>query len=333
MRRRLLIVLATLSALGLAAAILVGVRRHAAPRAPVTALGAFTVPPPPAEPGKQLRPELIEALGFGAASPWERRTDLIRALPADLTAMETDALLAALMEPCPPNVSRAVHATFIHEIARILQPRPDIRARFASALAALARDTGRDASTRDYAIQHLRQAWSRAADDPALRASITTTFRELTLLDPAIATSALLSLHLLGSAAEQGAAGSGRRVPGSVAATPAPAHDLARSFQLPDSDLAPLLEPIFAAKTSTQNMPARLTAVRIAGERRMTAFRQPLLTALSDRTEHTLVRMAAANALWKIGDPEDLETLASLDPGDARVTAAIRQALRPRTPR
>jgi len=324
MRRRLILALTAFAALGLAVVALMLSRHPAAPavaRAPESALGAFIVPAVPAGREKALRPEIIEALGLGAvSSPWNRRLDLIRKQSADLTAVEAEALLAALMEQCPPTVSAAIHSTYMHEIACILQLRGDIRERFARALATLARDPARDEATRDYAIQHLRQVWSRAAGDPALRSAIVATFREFTRLDPVLATPALLSLHLLGSPAGESSTRSGPRAGAQSAAT---------VFSLPDSDLAPLLQPIFAAKTSTQNMPARLTAMRIVGERRLTAFRQSLLTALRDRSEHALVRMAAANALGKIADPADLATLASLDPGDARVAAALRHALRP----
>lgn len=324
-RLTLLCILSVVIATGLVVALS---RRAGTPARPTAvALGSFTAPPPPAEPAKQLRPELAEALGYGPVSPWNRRTDLIRKLPSNLTAFETDALLTALMERCPPSVSTSVHATYIHEIAVILQPRAEVRRRFADALAALALDTGRDATTRDYAIQHLRQAWTRAADDPALRASIVHSFRECTRLDSAVATSALLSLHVLGSTAENRSVGIGLGV-ASRGGTAGGTRNLESSFQLPDSDLVPLLKPIFTAKTSTSNIAARLTAIRIASDRRLAAFREPLLTALNDRSEHALVRMAAANAIGRIADPSDLQTLAKLEPSDDLVANAIRLVLR-----
>jgi hypothetical protein len=297
----------------------------------VPAIKRLTSPAQPIEPEKHLRPEIIEALGFGAVSPWKRRLDLIRALPSDLTPHETDALLAAMMEKCPTDLYPAMHSTYIHEIACILQLRQEIREPFTQILATLARDTQRDQSTRDYAIQHLRQAWRRSSGDSTLQRAIVDTFRELTHLDPAVSTPALLSLHLLGSPSENAAASRESAESGMPAA--ASIGNSPPSFHLPDSDLVPLLEPIFADTTTTGNMPARLTAVRIAGERRMTAFRTPLLAALKDPSEHAMVRMAAANALGKIGDPADLESLATFDPGNVRVATALRHALQTRPTR
>lgn len=332
-RRRLLqLAFVVVAAIGIAAVAFVMTRQPAPPaaaRAEVPPLGPFTIPPPPAEPEKQLRAELFDALGFRPGLPWGRRLDLIRALPADLTAIETDALLASLMEQTPPKVSRAIHSTYMHEIARSLQPRQAIRERFACALASLARDTKRDEVTRDYAIQHLRQVWARADADAALRGAIASTFRQFTTLDPTLSTSAVLSLHLLGSDPVNDSRTAARQIAPKSAAPPSRGDAAGQSFALPDSDLIPFLEPIFATKTTKENMPARLTAVRIAGERRIPAFRQPLLAAVKDSAEHTLVRMAAAHALGQIANPADLQALASLDPGDARVKAALPKAQNP----
>ena len=326
-RRPILASLAALAAMGLVAATFMLSRRPAAPggvtSAPVPPppLGTFTAPPPSAQASQGLRPALIEAIGLAAACPWNYRTRLIHELSNDLTAVETEALLTAMMERCPTSLNPGTHSTYMHEIACKLQPYAAIRERFARALA---RDTQRDASTRDYAIQHLRQVWSRAADDSVLRASVVATFREFTRLDTAVAASSVLSLHLLGSAAELRANGDDTGAPNQAAA-----HSSSAAPPIPDSELAPLLAPIFATENSRANLSARLTAMRIVGERRMRAFRQPLLKALTDRSEHALLRMAAAGALGSIGDPEDLQALASLDPGDARVAAALHHALRP----
>lgn len=334
--RRIIPVLAALCAIALAGVIFVVSRRPATPApavavAPVPVLGGFTVPPPPAQLAAHLRPALMTALGHGVPATWAYRTNLIRALPPGLAAIETDALLAAMMAPCPPSVSTGVHSTYMHEIACVLHSCPDVRECFARALATLARDSRRDAATRDYAIQHLRHAWTLAADDPALRAAVVATFREFSGSDPVVANAALLSLHLLGS---PGLETDAKTVPGQPRAQaaasgnppPAPAR-------LPDSELAPLLEPIFATGNSRASVPARLTAIRIVGERRMKAFRQHLLKALNDRLEHSMVRMAAANALGKISDPAEMQALASLDTGDPRVATALRQALAARATR
>jgi hypothetical protein len=333
--RRRLLAFAAMCALGLAALLVTLYQRSpvrpstnsSAGAAPVQSIKPFTLPHPRANPELHLRPEVREALGIGVIPTWTRRLDLVRALPSDLTTIETDALLSAMMEQCPPSLYPAMHSTYIHEIACILQHRQEVRERFSQVLATLARDTRRDQSTRDYAIQHLRQVWTRASEDPALRTAIVATFREFTSLDPVVSTPALLSLHLLGSRSDNLAAIGGESTVSEAVFNTQRSGDSRSSIGLPDSEIAPLLQPILAATTSVGNIPARLTALRIAGERRMSAFRNPLLAALKDPSEHTLIRMAAANALGKIADPADLQSLASYEPKDARVGTALRFAL------
>ncbi len=297
------------------AAVFLAVRpRPATPPVPpqVLALAPLPVSTRPAQADPKIRPEIVEALGY-AAAPWERRLELLRRLPVDLREVELDALLAAMMQPRPAAISTAIYSTYIHEIASVLERESSIRERLARGLATVARDATRDEATRDYAIQHLRQVWNRAADDAPLRTAIASTFREFTHLDPVLSTGALLSLHLLGST-------EGHRQGG---ASPTPVSD-----QMPDAELVSLLDPIFSGKTTANNLPARLTALRIVGERRLPAYRAAMLTILRDRSDHALVRMAAAHALGRIANPDDLKSLAALDAGDPRVTNAVQLALR-----
>ncbi len=271
----------------------------------------------------ELRPVVAEALDTSSTIPWEQRLDLVRTLPADLAEIELEALLEALLKPRPAGVSASLHSSFLHEIATLLQKQPAALPRFAQALAVLVGDTGRDAVSRDYALQHLRQAWQRAGNRPALRETIAGDLREWIALDSSVSVSALLSLHLLGTAPLAMS-----RVTGMSAAGSTPPDN--GSFGIPDSEITPLLAPLFSEKANTPNLSARLTAARIAGERRLADFRQPLLAQLTDPSEHALVRMAAANAIGKIGNPGDLAALAAFDPRDDRVAAAIRHALGPR---
>ena len=270
-----------------------------------------------------LRQSVAEALNTSSAIPWEQRLDLVRKLPADLGRIELDALLEALVVQRPDGVSSSLHSSYLHEISSVLQGHPAVLLRFADALAVIARDPTRDEVSRDYALQHLRQAWQRAGNQPVLRQSIAGSLRDLVSLDPAVSVSALLSLHLLGTAP--------------VAASPdsatGPATPESGRFGVSDAEIAPLLGPLLSEKASPANLPARLTAARIVGERRLSALRQPLLALLNDPSEHALVRMAAANALGRIGDPGDLAALAALaalDPGDDRVATAIRHAVQSR---
>jgi hypothetical protein len=303
--------LALLAAVGLALHLTLN-RPKPPPVAPAApALPAFVPPAPSADAAGKLRPGVAAAITQAPGTAWEQRLALVRSLPADLGPDETSALLAALMEPCPPGGSAAVHSSYIHEIACRLQHQSAVRESFARALATLARDPRGDPTTRDYAIQHLRQVWDRADGDTVLRDSIVATFREFADLDPAIAASALLSLHLLVTAPAPGAAAA------------ASSH-----YAVPDAELDPLLSAVFSQTAATGKLPARLTACRIAGERRLAGFRAQLMAQLQDPAEHAMVRMAAANALGSIADPDDLARLAAYDPGDDRVATALTHALR-----
>lgn len=303
---------AALSGAGLIVATVVSLRRPALPpglSSQPPARDALVPQSKPTYSKDKLRPQIAEAIGLSGVAPWSRRSDLVRALrPETLNSDEVDALLYSMIQPCPVDISPAVHSTYMHEIACILEKRPDASKRLAIALATLARDTQRDDSIRDYAIQHLREVWRRAGDDSTLRTSIVSTFHEFSALDPFIATPSLLSLHLLGSSAENSTAD-------------------AAQFHVPDAELIPFLNRIFAEKTSAKNVPSRLTAVRIVAERRLVSFRQPLLAILQDNNEHAMMRMASVNALGKIADPADIQILSSIKPADARVAAALKRVL------
>jgi len=311
-RRRNLIIVAALSGAGLIVATVVNLRRPALPpglSSQPPARDALVPQSKPTYSKDKLRPQIAEAIGLSGVAPRSRRSDLVRTLrPETLNTDEVDALLYSMSQPCPVDVSPAVHSTYVHEIACVLEKRPDASSRLAKALAALARDTQRDDSLRDYAIQHLREVWRRAGDDLPLRVSIVSTFHEFSGLDPYIATPSILSLHLLGNEAGKSTAG-------------------AAQFHVPDAELAPFLDRIFTEKTTAQNAPSRLTAVRIVAERRLVSFRKPLLAILKDNNEQALVRMASANALGKIADPADIQILSSIKPADARVAAAINHIL------
>jgi hypothetical protein len=326
-RRHLIIALLALVVIGITAVVVF--RRPGKPPAtissvPAPALGDFQFPVSPANPGNQIRPELAAALGFGEDVSWEQRLDILRKLK-NPTPVENETLLVAMMANCPIFVSASFHSSYMHEIACVLQTQPGVREKFARALATLVRDKQRNSATRDYAIQHLRQVWSRAVDDSNLRAAIVSTFHEFAHHKPAIATSALLSLHLLGSPTAGSPVGStGLSFP------PGASPSSSTSYFIPESELLPLLEPVFTAKTSSDNIPSRLNAIRIVGDRRMKAFRPHLLAALKDRKEHMMIRMAAANAIGAVAEPADLESLSTFEPGDELVAAALHRAIRPR---
>jgi hypothetical protein len=317
MKRRLTLSLAAIALLAAAASWWHLSRRPAGATTSAASSPASeaAVPQPPAG---VLRPVVEKAVDTSSPISWEERLDLVRNLPSDLGRIELNALLDALVVPRPDGVSPSFHSSYLHEIACVLQGQPAVLPRFADALTDIAKDTARDEVSRDYALQHLRQAWQRAANQPALRDSITGNLRALVSRnDPAVSVSALLSLHLLGTApvGESQVGASGQASPASG------------RFEVSADEIEPLLGPLLSEKANPANLSAKLTAARIVGERRLANFRQPLLALLNDHSEHAMVRMAAANALGRIGDPGDIVTLAALDPGDDRVAAAIRYAL------
>ena len=320
MKRRLATSLATIALLA-AAAFWWHLNRHPDGSATSSVSSPASGPAVPQPPAGVLRPLVAEAVDTSSPIPWEQRLDLVRNLPPNLGRIELDVLLDALRVPRPDGVSSSFHSSYLHEIACVLQGQPSVLPRFADALTDIAKDTARDEVSRDYALQHLRQVWQRAANQSALRDSIAGNLSDLVSRnDPAISVSALLSLHLLGTAP----------VGETQVDAARPASEGPGRYGVPDDKIAPLLGPLLSEKASHPNISARLTAARIIGERRLETFRQPLFDLLNDNSEHAMVRMAAANALGRIGDPGDLAMLASFDPGDDRVAAAIRHALQSR---
>ena len=144
----------------------------------------------------------------------------------------------------------------------------------------------------------MRQVWSRAANDTALRTSLEETLRDFTGLDSVIATPSLLALHMLGTelGADPGYIGSPESpspVQTTIGGTPP-------AYHLPDSALGPLIKPIMVGKTTRENMPARMTALRIVGERKIADFRGDLLTILKNSGEQGSI-MAVRSAMVSSG--------------------------------
>lgn len=268
--------------------------------------------------GKMARDDLREALDSNGSLAPQQRLDILASLPGELSPADCEALLRALLEPRPADASAGWHAEYFHQIAGLLQRSDGARERFAQALATVARDAQRGAIVRDYALQHLRQVWDRA--DAKLRAPVEATFREVAAGDPALASSALLSLHLLGTPAGRDPLGAG--------ANPPPPRGKA-IYRIPDAELAPLVAKILAEPPSADTVTPRLSALRIIGDRRMRNFRDDLRRIAADATgEPAMVRMAAIANLGRVADPADRAFLESIDSsGDGRVANAVRHAL------
>lgn len=279
-----------------------------APAPAATPPEAATPTPPPAPPAPPER--LRAALGTDADPATDprglARTAALRGLKNDLTPEESAALLVALLAPRLPGEAPGPHSVWFHETALALHGQPAIREKFATTLGTVARDASRDPVIRDYALQHLSQLWQNSA--AALQATIVETLTQIADQSPAIAPSALLALHRLGSAA-------------SPSGQDPPPH------AVPDADFAPRLRTLLASGSSASTA-ARMTALRIVGERRLTGFRDDLARIAADPTsDHPLVRMAAVAAIARLADPGDLPLLRTLDRTDPRVATAIDHAI------
>ena len=280
--------------------------------APSRTLAKFVPPPAPAGAGMVLRDEMRKALDEEGDAPLQKRLDLLAGITGEPNPPECRALLDALLKPCPANAPEGWHAEYLHNIAGLLQSSAGMREPFARALGTLARDSKRDATVRDYALQHLRLVWERA--DGTLRTEVEGTLRALAT-DPALQSSALLSLHLLG-----GAGGLGEVAPSS--------KSIGGKGRVADADLVPFVDSILAESPSPGNITARLTALRIAGERRLSGCRESLRRVAAGESEHTLTRMAAIANLGLIADPADRTFLESINGnGDGRIANAVRKAL------
>ncbi len=299
-------VLGIVAIIALSAGILTFALRHGKTPAgsPTAATPAPTAtpPPPPSQPALPERLRAALAPAEPASDPRGlARVEALRALGKDLTPAETNALLAALLAPRRPSEPPGPHSVWFHETALALQGQATIRGEFATTLTTVARDTRRDPVVRDYALQHLCQLWHTS--EATLAADIRRTLSEIADQAPAIAPSALLALHRLGTTAPS--------------TTPA----------VPEDELTPRLRTLLAS-SGPASTAAHMTALRIIGERRLTGFRGDLARIAADTTSrHTLARMAAVAAIARLADPRDLPLLRNLDRSDPRIATAIDHAI------
>jgi hypothetical protein len=253
-----------------------------------------------------IRPDLSTALGHGGELPTASRILQLMDTRDSLNREEIDELLRAMLTHGEGWI--AGHSTWFHEIANLVHSQEHDKRRFAEVLATVARDANRDLATRDYALQQLRRVWAGSDQDRSLRRAIEETFIEINVAESPLRATALLSLHLLegpdiGSRASQ----SLRQSVVSI---------------LGGSDTS-----------SAENVPVRMVAARIAGERKIHSMGMALLMIASSDREHALVRMSAVSALSEMGSSSELDALFGLNPDDQRVAAAIRHATRNRSGR
>jgi hypothetical protein len=260
-----------------------------------------------ADPTGALRPALHEALD--PATAHIRRHDLIRALPSDLSEAEALTLIGQLNAP-PPPTEIAWHSTYIHLICNVLQRIPAFYDPFASALAELAADRRFPEVHRDYAFQHLRILWHRSRDQstqpdhPDERHNlIEGTFRNLLLENPETTAQSLLGLHEI------------RHPDG--------------TYAIQDEEITSLVQKSLnnSAAIPHQQIPARMTAVRILAERRIPGSSPILRDIAANTSEHNLVRASAIAAIGHIGAPSDIAFLHSLPSQDPLISGALQHSV------
>lgn len=257
-----------------------------------------------------VRSSLVEAMALDKPVSYARRTELLRATRDDLNGTETDLLLAALLATGPAASQTREHSVWFNEAANLLHRQPAAHEQLARALATVAGDPGRSPLLRDYALQHLRVVWNDSAHAPRLRDSIEASLRWIVggRGEPAVTTAALLSLHLLGDCAS---------APGGPVQRP-----------LPDEQAAALAGGLLAEPAASSSPAERMTAARIAADRRLGGLRPALARIAANHAEHALARIAAINALGRIGNPADRPLIESLSSADPLLAAAAEDALK-----
>jgi hypothetical protein len=255
-----------------------------------------------------VRADVLVSLGYTKEQNMEARVAVTKTLPHDLSSIELDALLRFLTEHRPATIAEGAHAYFFHELCNKLHHFTNIRALYAAALSEVAGDAKHDAITRDYAIQHLRRIWDKSPDDQAIRQNVQASFWQLAAGDSTISASAMLSLHNLG-------------------VTESPAADYAQA-PVATTDFQPFLDSVLRQPPTASTIPQRMTAVRIAGDRKVNSTSELLLAIVESDSEHMLVRTSAINALGKLGMKEQLVSLSTNLTTNPRLAAAFAHATR-----
>ena len=275
------------------------------PKQPAAARGAIRSKGQ-ASNGANINPGLAAALDAASPLATEERAALLRNRTGARSQDETELLLSSLAAPCPPSMSLSSFALLFNETANLLERQGDeaVLAPFGKVLVGLAKDGARPEILRDYAIQHLRVVWTRAARIPALRASVEDAFWSMSSGSGHPAAASLLSLHLLGTPDHP----------------PGPATPYGVSTEkLQGRTLELLSDP--SAPPGT-----RMAAARIAAERGIRQARDPLLAAASDHRQPLAARLAAVAAFGHLGAASDLPALRSLGASSPELTTAVASA-------
>lgn len=277
-------------------------------------LAAIDAIPIPSGPERQVSDELEKAVGKSTSIDRTSRLESLRRQDGGLEPIEADLLLGELLHPGPSEESKAWKSEYFHEVCLLLQRRKDGKEKFARVLATVAADTDRDHRIRDYAVQHLSTVWGSPDDGTGLRKSIEATFQMLLKDCPEVASSALLSLHLLGSDSSRG------RLPQDGAD---------HSFSIPNSKMIPAVQGVLNdSDLEHRRVPIRMAALRVISDRKIDSLLPEVRTmAANEEGEHAVTRMAAIAALAQFAEPQDRGLLESMNTADPRIAGAVKHAL------
>lgn len=266
---------------------------------------ALPILPPAPQVDQSIRPDIAKAINI--STPSEQRIELIDQISVDLTETEVLVLLHEIFNGPPSSEDAPWHSTYIHKVCGLLQGVPSSHDALANVLSSVAADRSFPEVHRDYAFQHLRILWHASLDPSAptetqiRNASIEATFRKLAVERPETAAQSLLGLHELRHT---------RDIPA-----------------VEDTEIAELVRTTLSSPDNKENLPARMTAVRILGERRIQGQGDSLRGIAASSSEHSLVRASAIAALGRIALPEDLEFLTTLRSTDPIVAEALKHAV------
>ena len=279
-----------------------GSTKRAAGSEPAAALEPLDVPP--LRETSSLRPAIRQILY--PSTPPRQRIDLVMDCDPDLTGKELEAFLAEVATPMNAGEDVGWHSQYLHEICRQLQSHDPVRPRFARVLAGVALAGDRPRVERDYAIQHLRQVWHRAADDPDLRRSILESFRSLAEAGPEVAGAGMLSLHFVGCDPKK------------------PWNST--SAALANSEIEPLIASVLKSDPITTDAGVLMAALRVAGDRRFAESATRVEEIAADISAPAVVRMAAVSVIARSGG-DSAAVLQAIDRTDPRVDQAVRFVL------
>jgi HEAT repeat protein len=226
------------------------------------------------------------------------RVAKIHALPADLTALESQALYGYLLAPSPASGDNRQEENWLrNELMDKLTAQAALPKDLVQVLVAIYQDPAQDIVMRDYAVQHMRPAYAQAGlEDQATLQQVL--WNAVTETDSSIAGTALLALRDL-----------------------AQDHHEIEPNQLGEAALK------LAADDRCGEL-SRITAVQVCGRLGMNQT-SPLLLQLVQQAGSVPLQIASIAALGDVGDEAARNYLRQLTgQADLRLRPALETALK-----